>query len=463
MTFCSSPSSRKWALRWAVLGAGAVLVFGCSKRDSAAPEGREGTPAGTAEAPSWSDVPPHSPPFHFVLFTLDTTRRDRLSCYGYEKETTPHLDRLAREGILFEDAYAAVPVTLPSHATMMTGLYPFRHGVRNNGTYVLADSLPTLAYLLKSKGYETGAVLGAFPVDGRFGLAQGFDHYDDRFPPTAARGGESAERPASDVTRLALEWIDARLGAGGGRPLFLWVHYFDPHTPHHPSEPWKSRFPDDPYDAELAAMDAAIGELLEGIEQRGLGERTIFLVAGDHGEGLGDHDEPTHSMFLYGATLESPLLLRLPDAEPWRDGAWRGKRVRGLASLVDLLPTAWNALGFRGEDLPAEVGRSLLPLVEGSGEPHGWIYHETLIPDLDYGMSELRALTEGSWKYVRAPEPELYDLAADPEELENLAAREPDRMRAMESRLTEILKHEVPAYAPMAIDDETLEKLRALG
>jgi choline-sulfatase len=444
-----------------LLGILAILAGpGCSSRESAGKHQAEGAGGAAGGGLSWSEIPPGKPPSNLILITMDTTRRDRLSCYGYSQKTTPNLDRIAARGLLFEQAFTPVPVTLPSHATMMTGLYPFQHGVRNNGSYVLADSLTTLAEMLKAKGYDTGAVLGGFPVDHRFGLAQGFGHYDDEFPPSsAAREGDAAQRPAKEVTRLSLEWI----GQHAERPFFLWVHYFDPHAPYHPPEPYLGRFPGEPYNGEVSSMDAAIGQLVDGLKSRGLEKRTILLVVADHGEGLMDHGEATHAMFIYGSTQDVPLLMQFPDREPWTGKTWRHRRVQGLAGLTDLLPTAWNALGFAKTELPRVAGRSLLPLIEGTGSGHEWLYHETLVPDLDFGMSELRGLQTTTWKYIRAPQPELYNLEEDPGELSNQVDRERDRVQAMESKLAEILQAEKRGSGPVAMDQETLEKLRSLG
>jgi len=442
-------SARAVALPWLMLlGVLATPAgSGCASPESSGSDSKTATPAGGAT-------------YNLILITLDTTRRDRLSCYGYARPTTPNLDRLAAEGVLFEEAFTPVPVTLPAHTTMLTGLYPFQHGVRHNGCYVLADSFVTLAELLAAKGYETGAVLGAFPVDHRFGLAQGFKDYDDRFSPlTSIREGDTAQRPATEVTRLSLEWI----GQHATRPFFLWAHYFDPHAPYHPPEPYLSRFAGRSYDGEVAAMDAAIGQLLEGLKSKGLLDRTVILVVADHGEGLMDHHEPTHSTFIYGATQEVPLLLRLPDAGPWAGKAWHGRRVKGLAGLIDLLPTAWDVLGFDDRELPPVAGRSLRPLVEGRATGHAWLYHETLVPDLDFGMSELRGLQTASWKYIRAPQRELYNLEKDPQELNNLAKREAARADEMEDQLAGILRGEEAASVPVAMDPEAVEKLRSLG
>jgi len=448
----------------AALAALLLAFCGCAGDDSGSASkgdrsrgGASPTASGAASA-GWTAVEPGAPPFNLVLLSLDTTRQDRLSCYGFAKKTTPRLDRLAEEGAKFANALTPVPVTLPSHATMLTGLYPFQHGVRHNGTYVLADSFPTLAELLHARGYATGAVLGAFPVDHRFGLAQGFGSYDDRFPPRTANE-DAAQRPAAEVTRLACQWV----GEHEGGPFFLWAHYYDPHAPYHPIEPFRSRFTGDAYAGEVAAMDDAIGALLDFLAERRLLERTIVIVAADHGEGLGDHQEPTHSTFIYGSTQSVPFIVRLPDAGAFRGKSWRGREVEDLACLTDILPTAWNALGFARAELPRVAGKSLLPAIAGSGSGHEWIYHETLVPDLDFGLSELRGLQSASWKYIRAPQPEIYQLERDPGELENLADRETERLQSMERQLQEVLIEDRSAFTPSALDEVALEKLRSLG
>jgi arylsulfatase A-like enzyme/Tfp pilus assembly protein PilF len=443
---------------------------GCSGRDTSSGKGRSGKesrgsegagPRGSSPGEAdWASVRTDGSPPDVILITLDTTRRDRLSCYGFAKKTTPNLDRIAAEGILFQTACTPVPVTLAAHASIMTGQYPFEHGVRHNGSYVLSDSAVTLSEMLKGKGYDTGAVVAAFPVDHRFGLSQGFDQYDDRFVAgAAAREGDTPQRPGTEVTRLALQWVDQHKG----RPFFLWAHYFEPHAPYHPPEPFLSRFSGDPYSGEVACMDAAIGQLMDGLRSRGVLDRTLLVVVGDHGEGLGEHKELTHSTFIYGATQWVPFLLKLPEGKAFAGRAWRNQRIGGLVSLTDVLPTVWNVLGYSKVDLPRVSGKSLLPLICGNGAGHDWLYHETLVPDLDFGLSELRGLQTGRWKYIRAPQGELYDLDKDPQEASNLAAREKERVREMESQLQGILKGERGASVPVAMDQETIEKLRSLG
>lgn len=446
----------------------ATAVRARRRADGAGPAGLAGltgllflwAAAGTslAQSPPWTPAAPASPPLNLVLLSLDTTRQDYLSCYGFAKPTTPNLDRLAAEGILFLDATTPVPITLPAHTTMLTGLYPHEHGVRNNGSFIVPPEAQTLAELLKQQGYATGAVMGAFPLESRFGLNQGFDFYDDRFSSaSAALEGEFTQRPAAEVTRIAREWIAKQNG-----PFFLWAHYYDPHAPYRPVEPFASRFPGDAYSGEIAAMDAAIGDLVQELKTRGLYERTVIIVAADHGEGLGEHDERTHTIFIYATTQRIPFLVRLPASGPLGGSAWRGRKVDGLVSLIDLMPTAWNALGLPRASLPAMTGQSLLPLVQGQAKPREWVYHETLVPSLEYGASDLRGIETADWKYIRAPREELYNIRKDPKELKNLASKEKAQVRSMQAQLDQLLRNEAGA-APGAVDPETAERLRSLG
>ncbi len=443
----------------ATLLATLLVLSGCSSRDES------GKTAATGQA---DQVPPlaihhEGQPPNLILLSLDTTRRDYLSCYGFDGKITPNLDRLAKEGILFEDPYTPVPITLPAHATMLTGLYPFQHGVRNNGAFVLDDRYVTLTELLKDKGFQTAAVLGAFPLDERFGLGQGFDFYDDDFPPESSeREGDLTQRLAAEVTGRALQWLDGP-DRNRERPFFLFVHYYDPHAPYHPPAPFDERFADEPYCGEIAYTDAAVGELLDGLRSRKLMNETVILATGDHGEGLGEHGEPTHTIYIYGSTQRVPLIIRFPEAGPFRDDSWRDRRIGGTVNLVDLLPTAWEALGYSAADLPEVAGTSLMPAIQQGAGGHEWIYHESLVPALEYGAAELRCLQAGHWKYIRAPRPELYDLQEDPDELRNLADQHEDRIQEMEARLAELLASEASPDSQVAMDQETIDKLRSLG
>ncbi len=394
-----------------------------------------------------------------LLVTLDTTRGDRLGCYGYNLPTTPHLDELAAEGVLFWHAISPVPITLPSHATILTGLNPNEHGIRNNGTFVLAPEFVTLTEVLAGQGYATGATLGAFPVSARFGLDQGFDHYDDDFgADRSATGWGWAERPASQVTDRTIDWLRMHRD----QPFFHWAHYFDPHAPYEAPSEYRGRF-SHPYDAEIAYMDAEIGRLLDAMAQMGLREHTWILVVADHGEALGEHGEPTHSIFIYDATQRVPCLL-IPPAE-YTDldrEAIQGRVIHEVITLRDLAPTLVNALGLGPQALPA-TGSSLLPLLAGEWGGPGVAYLESLAPYLEHGWSELRGVRTADWSYIRAPRPELYDLDADPHQLVNLAERKPGVLRHLEAWCAFFVESGGSDLVLQMPDAETLERLRSLG
>jgi arylsulfatase A-like enzyme/Flp pilus assembly protein TadD len=400
---------------------------------------------------------PRSPgvaPRRVVLITLDTTRADRIGCYGYAGAATPTLDRLASGGVLFANAVAPTPITLPSHATLFTGAYPARHGVRNNGTFRLGADLPTLAERFRAAGYSTAAVIGSAMLDSRYGLDRGFDLYDDSIPPLRNRDLLVAERTASEVTRRALDWAHGQ----GERRWFMWVHYFDPHYEYAAPEPFASRFKAQPYDGEIAYVDSEVGRLLDGL---GSPSDTLVAVAGDHGESLGEHGERSHGIFIYAATQRVPLLLA------WGGGLPGGSRIEGVVSLADVAPTLAEIA--RLEPLEAAQGDSLLAAIRSGEPPRRPVLIESWLPRLNYGWSELTGIQDERWKFIRAPRPELYDLAADPGEIRNLAPAEPSRAEDYAARLDETLKrHGVPQGAdPSAraspADPETLQLLRSLG
>jgi arylsulfatase A-like enzyme/Tfp pilus assembly protein PilF len=393
-------------------------------------------------------------PRDVVVVTLDTLRADRLGCYGNPAGLTPHLDALAEESTLFEHAVAPAPITLPSHASLFTGRYPTATGVRNNGTFVVPEHERTLAEILRDAGWSTAAVVAAYPLERRYGLAQGFDRYDDRLPSiTAASPGVIplffSERKASSVTDRAL----AAWEAMAGPPRFLWVHYFDPHAPYEPPEPFASRFRDRPYDGEVAYLDAEVGRLLRGILDASPG--VIVAVVSDHGEGLGDHGEQTHGVFLYDSTLRVPMILRAPGWFP------AGRRVSTPVSLIDLLPTVLSLLG-----LPATEGLQgidLLPLTDGAGEPQRSLYAESYLPLLEYRFSPLAAVRHGRLKYIAAPAPELFDLEEDPDETRNLHGAHPDEER-LALELTALAARTTAGESNAAgIDERAAARLRSLG
>jgi arylsulfatase A-like enzyme/cytochrome c-type biogenesis protein CcmH/NrfG len=401
---------------------------------------------------------------NLVLVTLDTTRADRLGCYGSREVSTPNLDRVAAGGVLFENAISPTPLTLPAHCSLMTGLFPAAHGVRDNGGFKLAPERVTLAEVLKSHGWATGGFIAAYVLDHRWGIAQGFDRYFDDFDlskfKTVSMG--DIQRPGNEVVDKALEWIGAP--AVRDRPFFAWVHLYDPHAPYDPPEPFASRYRNHPYDGEIAWTDSLVGRLLAGLDRLGIRERTVLAIIGDHGESLGEHGETGHGFFLYEPTTRVPFLL----AGPYP--GLTGKRLRTVVRHVDLMPTLLELLGVK--DGPPVQGRSLVPLITGkSSAPRKSPvpregYSEAYYARFHYGWSELRAVRTERYHFIEAPRAELYDLAADPGELHNLATTERRTVAALRKNLGEIeAATGAPKAAPVPIeeDEETLKKLSALG
>ncbi len=396
-------------------------------------------------------------PLNVVLITLDTTRADHLGCYGHEGIATPHIDRLAAEGTLYARAYTPVPITLPSHLSILTGTYPAHHGVHENAGFYVAQELTTLPEILRRRGYATAAFVGAFPLDSQTGLDQGFDLYDDNYPSSLEQGKHPAlrgfydERPAADVVRPALEWLKERDG-----PYFLWTHFFDPHQPQIPPSPLRERYAGALYDGEIAAVDEAIGRLLVKLEGRGDLDRTLVVLTADHGESLGEHGELTHALLLYSTTVRVPLVIRDPsDPTP--------RRIAAPVATVDILPTILNRLGLA---IPQAVQGFPLPRTKAERGPRRAIVSETLYGALLHGWSPLERLTVEDWMYVHGPSPRLYRLSEDPSEIHNLADEQPAELAAMQSRLTE-RKRQLAAHAIDAEEDsvspEKRARLMALG
>lgn len=417
--------------------------------------------AGLALAVLSACGPDATPPRHLLLVTLDTTRADRLGCYGHAGASTPVIDSLAASGVVFERCQAVAPTTLPSHASLLTGLYPFRHGARNNGTHVLPADVTTLAERLSTAGFATGAAVSARVLDGTFGLDQGFASYDDRLSGAVGSEGVAAdETPASDTVDRALEWLGRQ---DGRRPVFLWLHLFDPHQPLVPPEPHRSAHADG-YDGEIAYADAQLGRLLAGLERQGLRDDTLVVVTADHGESLGEHGEPTHGLFVYESTQHVPLVLShrsLP----------AGRRVAAVTSGVDVVPTALDLLGLTDTPDAANQGldgRSLRPLLEGADD---WpddraVYAETLYPLYAYGWSDLAAQVDRTGRFVRAPRPEWYNHLEDPDELDDRAAAAPGVVAAAARRLDALLadgERGRDLDAAAGLDDELRASLAALG
>jgi arylsulfatase A-like enzyme/Flp pilus assembly protein TadD len=384
-----------------------------------------------------------------LLITIDTIRPDRLSCYSRGHLETPRIEGLGGKGVVFERAFAHNPLTLPSHVNILLGTTPLYHGVSENSKSVVSEELLTLAEHLKGEGYATGAFVGAFPLDSRFGLGQGFDVYDDNYPSRPSLEFTYAERRAEKVIDASLGWLKGR----GGK-WFCWVHLWDPHAPYAPPEPFLTEFKADPYSGEVAYVDREVGRLLDYIEKEGLGGRTLIILTGDHGESLGEHGELTHSYFAYNSTIWVPLIIVGPRV--------KAGRVKDYVSHVDLFPTVCE---FLGVERPSYLqGRSLVPLLKGKGLKGGAIYFESLEAYLNRGWAPLRGVIEGGKKFIESPIPELYDLEKDFGESENLAKG--GDLGGYQKRLGTLEKEygsELRKKSGQRADRETLEKLRALG
>jgi arylsulfatase A-like enzyme/Flp pilus assembly protein TadD len=421
------PSLRLFSRRTSIAIASLALfsLAGCRDRSAS------GLPSPRAAAGAAPDV---------VLITIDTLRADALGYAGNSRVRTPNIDRLAAEGTVFTEAHAQNVLTLPSHVNILTGLYPYQHGVRDNEGFRLDPKIPTLASALKSRGYSTAAVIGAFPLDARFGLSRDFDLYDQRYPQGAHEYDFSvAERAAPEVVAIAREWY-ASHAAG---PRFLWVHLYDCHSPHVPPPSLAAEYAAEPYLGEVSGVDEALAPLLADV--RASARTTFLALTSDHGEALGDHGEETHGLFAYEATLHIPLVL-------WGEGVARGARRR-FARHVDIAPTVLAAAGLKP---PAGLpGVSLLSGRE-IDEPS---YFEALNASLTRGWAPLRGIVWKGEKFIELPVPELYDLAADPGEARNLVSERRDEVRLLKARLDGT--RDAPAAAPES--GQTVARLRSLG
>ena len=396
---------------------------------------------------------------HLVLVTIDTLRADRLGCYGNASVSTPHLDGLARQGALAEDATVHVPLTRPSHVSIFTGLYPAEHGVRDNVSPALGAEVPLLAEVLQKAGFATAAFVSSIVVSRQSGLARGFETYSDRFLVEAddARFLDQIQKRGDGPTGEAIAWLQ---GHWTGR-VFVWLHLYDPHDPYEPPEPYASRYADRPYDGEVAWSDALVGRLDATLERLGMARDTLLIVTSDHGEGLGEHGEEVHGYFLYETTLHVPLLFRGP-------GVPADTRLATTVRSVDLFPTVLDLVGVPPPPGARLSGRSLAAALRGAPPPSSEpTYAESLTPLLHYGWSDLRALRDGRFKYIQAPRPELYDLKDDPHETRNLIGAEAPRAEALRGALARRLEAErsaAPRGAGAAgVPPELLEKLGALG
>jgi arylsulfatase A-like enzyme/Tfp pilus assembly protein PilF len=399
-----------------------------------------------------------SPP-NVLLITIDTVRADRIGAYGYTKGATPALDRLAREGVRFADATSQAPLTGPAHAAILTGQYPARLGVRDNATMPIPAGTPTAAQLFKAKGYRTGGFVGAFILGPEYGFAQGFDVFDASFAQFSAGSKLQAQRRCGEVVDSALRWLrgsSAQTAKIDG-PFFAWVHLYDAHAPYEAPSSFRARFPASPYDAEIAYVDNCIGRLVTAIEQAGQLDHTLVSVVADHGEGLGDHGEAEHGLFLYESVLHVPWIMRLPS----RDAA--GTVVKTQVRSIDVTPTA---AAIAGIPMARIDGESVVPLLRGPApRDPAPSYAETYYPKWHFGWSEQKSVRVGEWKYIDAPKPELFDMRNDPAERRNVVDARGPLANGLSGELNKIqagFGAAATTEAPQP-DPETLSRLRSLG
>jgi arylsulfatase A-like enzyme/Tfp pilus assembly protein PilF len=411
--------------------------------------------AAIAAAACGDRVAPRDPDLNVLLVTIDTLRADALGAYGNATVSTPWIDRLASEGVRFDHAHSHTVVTLPSHASILSGRYPTVHGVRDNAGFRFPSSIDTIATMLKARGYRTGAFVSAFPLDTRFGLSRGFDVYDDSYGKAVEKTAfHMPERPGRETVRAALDWIGAMSAASTSPKWFAWVHVYEPHFPYTPPEPFASRYKSAPYLGEVSAADAVLGPLLGPVLDQRENGRTLVVLTADHGESLGEHGEMTHGLFAYEATLHVPLILYQPRL--------LGRRVvDGDVRHVDIVPTILDGLGVT--PLPATDGRSLLDIARNGrrAEPAP-AYFESLSTSLNRGWAPLYGMMRGSLKYIDLPIPELYDLAADPGEAHNLVESRPDDARVLRGLLASV-RAAARETAPTGESAETRARLRSLG
>jgi arylsulfatase A-like enzyme/Tfp pilus assembly protein PilF len=377
-----------------------------------------------------------------IVISIDTLRSDRLPAYGYTRVATPGIDSLRSDSILFERAYSQCPLTLVSHASMFTGLLPSEHGVHDNIGYSLNPKVKTVAELLKTKGYATGAAVSAIVLRGETGMKRGFDFYDDivDIDPGALSMGR-AQRSGDETRKTAEQWLKSQTA----NPFFFFLHIYEPHTPHDPSPEFRSRY-GRTYDAEVATADAIVGRFLSFLREEKIYDRATIILLSDHGEGLGDHGEEEHGVFLYREAIQVPLILKLPGNKD------AGKSVSTPVGLVDVFPTLWSAAAPGG-------AFSLTKIADGE-KPDRVIYSETFYPRFHFGWNELHSAIVGDDHFIRAPKPELYDLGRDPGEKRNVLEENRRAYAALRTRIEPFVK---AAAAPQAIDSEHAQQLAALG
>ncbi|HEY2933436.1 MAG TPA: tetratricopeptide repeat protein [Acidobacteriota bacterium] len=397
---------------------------------------------------------------NILLITIDTLRADHVGCYGYRATGTPNMDALAGEGVLYENCIAQVPLTLPSHCTILTGTYPQFHGVRDNIAFLLDSKALTLAEILRERGYVTGGFVGSYILNHTRGVDQGFDVFFDNYqalaPDTDQFSALVAETKGTKVIYEATRW----LGTKSSKPFFAWVHLFEPHDPYKPPEPFRSRYLNRPYDGEVAYADALVGDLLAFLKRENLYENTLIVLTSDHGENLGEHREPTHGYYIYDAALRVPLIVKAPLGVKLK-----GKRVKSQVRSVDIAPTV---LAFLEGSSGAFQGREVLSLALNPDRDVPLpAYSENFMQKYQFGWSELRSWRLGKYKYIDAPKPELYDLERDPGEVTNILSASQALANRYKQDLAKFYSIHLPSGGSAAprstIGPEELQRLQSLG
>jgi arylsulfatase A-like enzyme/cytochrome c-type biogenesis protein CcmH/NrfG len=437
------PLSRGKGGRWERGAGGEVLLgllllfaFACNPNPSTPTSVSKGTP--------------------IIVISIDTLRADHLPAYGYKGVETPHLDALRRDAVLFTNAYTPTPLTFPAHSSLLTGLLPAAHGVRDNVGYSLdpekisRGELPYLPQILKGQGYATGGAVSAYVLQGKSGLKTGFDFYEDSIELRSNRGLGGLQRSGSETLRLSLDWLRGT----AEKPFFFFFHIYEPHSPYAPPEPFATRYAASPYDGEIAAADAIIGELIAELKRLDVYDQALVVLLSDHGEGLNEHGEEEHGVLLYREAIHVPLLLKLPESR------LAGQTAEAPVELTDVAPTVLSLLGL---PVPQGLrGTSLLGVLE-EGRPARRAYSETFYPRLHFGWSDLSSLIDGRWHYIEGPDPELYDLVADPKETRNLLRGEVQERRVYAEMRSELSKFDRELAPPAAVDEETRQAMIALG
>jgi arylsulfatase A-like enzyme/Flp pilus assembly protein TadD len=422
--------NRRPHLTVAALAVPLVLSAGCGK--------------GRQETKNWPGAP-------VVLVSIDTLRSDHLPMYGYKRVETPVLSQFRKESILFEKAYSHIPLTLPSHGTIFTGRLPAENGLRDNLGYRLDPKVPTLAGILGKAGYATGGAVSCFVLNGSSGIGRGFDYWEDSIEPS--RPDEAlgrVQRSGADTEQLLARWLEKQPPE---KPTFTFFHLYEPHTPYEPPEPYATRYKGREYDGEIARSDELVGTYLDLLRKKGIYDRALIIVLSDHGEGLGEHGEDEHGIFLYRYALQVPLMVKLPKGERG------GTSVETPVQLSDVFTTVVKAVGI--PDVPPPPGTvSLLDVAAGRGGADRRVFAETVFPRIHFGWSDLASLIDGPWQYIDAPRPELYDLDKDPAENENLASGKPPAFRTLR---IDMEKRRSAFTAPGKIDPEEAKKLASLG